>query len=284
MKIWVIAKEGLLGRDLCEFLQKEGISFVGSAHHEVDILDKEMIEDFCEKHKPTHMINCAAYVNVDEAEGEGKERAYALNVIGPKNLVTLAKKKGIRLIHISTDYVFDGRKGSAYLETDAVHPINVYGKTKLEGEKEVLQYEKGLSFRTSSIYGPGKPGMITGMIEALKTEKEVRHISDQVSSPTYTKDIAAAIVAILDQVGIFHFTNLGEVSRYGLLVHLWHLLQKKKISLQCSRVISVTQKEAKRKAIRPEWSVLSTRKIEPFLKHPIRTWEEALREYVDTLC
>lgn len=283
MKFWVVAKEGLLGQEMYEFLHKKKIPLVGSIQQEVDILNKEALSKFCAAHVPTHIVNCAAYVNVDEAEGIGKESAYAVNVQGVKNLVELAKERGIRLIHISTDYVFDGKKGGDYSESDPTHPINVYGETKLKGEEEVLKYEKGLILRTASIYGHGKPGIISGILDTLKTKERARHIADQVSTPTYTKDLVEAIFAIREEAGIFHFTNRGDVSRYGLLVHLWHLAQELGIPIKCKEVNPISQKEAKRAAIRPERSVLSIAKIEPFLEKRVRTWECALREYMN-LC
>jgi len=280
----VVAKEGLLGQEMCHFFEAKGISFVGSTHQEADILSRDALTSFFDQEEPTHIVNCAAYVNVDEAEGKGKELAYALNGRGAKNLTLLAKEKGARLIHIGTDYVFDGKKEEDYTETDLTNPINVYGKSKLEGEIEVLRYSKGLSLRTASIYGPWKKGLISGILEGLKTKEEMGHIVDQISAPTYTKDIAEAVFAIRDQAGIFHFANKGYISRYGLLMHLWKLAKELGREVICQKIRPVTQKEANRPAIRPERSVLATHKIEPFLSHPIRTWEEALREYVETLC
>lgn len=280
MKFWVVAKDGLLGKEVCSFFHERGIAFVGSSHKEADILNEIALRQFYAIHEPTHVINCAAYVNVDEAEGVGRDAAYALNVRGPRNLVAVAKENGARLIHIGTDYVFDGKKGDDYVEVDSTNPINVYGKTKLEGEIEVLKYDKGLCVRTASIYGFGKPGIVSGILKALQTQEEVRHIADQISTPTYTKDLAEALFAVREESGVFHFTNKGDVSRYGLLLHLWHLAKEKGISVKCERVVPITQKDSKRPAIRPERSVLSIKKIEPFLDVPVRTWEEALREYI----
>ena len=160
----------------------------------------------------------------------------------------------------------------------------MYGKTKLDGEIEVTSYEKGLCIRTASLYGAGKPGIVSGILETLKNKKEAKHISDQISSPTNTKDLAEAIFALKDESGIFHFTNKGFVSRYGLVLHIWQLAKELGIPLSCEHVTPVTQREAKRAAIRPERSVLSTRKAEPFLRNEPRSWEEALREYINTLC
>ncbi len=284
MKFWVVAKDGLLGQELCKYFKEIGIPFVGSSHLDADILNVEALEQFYKKHKPTHIVNCAAYVNVDEAEGVGKQLAYALNVTGPKNLTSIAREHGARLIHIGTDYVFNGNKGAEYVETDTTNPINEYGRTKLQGEIEVLKYEKGLCIRTASIYGSGKPGIVSGILDMLKTKEEAKHISDQISSPTYTKDICEALFAIKDESGVFHFTNSGFVSRYGLVLHIWQLAKELGIETKCKKVIAVLQKEAKRAAIRPLRSVLSNKKIGPFLDKPIRTWEEALREYITTLC
>lgn len=280
MKFWVVAKEGLLGKEVCGYFEERGIAFIGSAHSEADILDPKSIKSFFETHTPTHIVNCAAYVNVDEAEKKGKEDAFKLNVMGPKNLRELSEKQGARLIHIGTDYVFDGKKRDEYVENDSTGPINEYGRTKLEGEIEVLKYEKAVCIRTASLYGLGKPGIISHMIDSLKEKEIVQHIMDQISSPTYTKDLAEAIFAVRDQKGVFHFANKGGVSRYGLLVHIWHLAKELGIDIRCKEVNSVTQKDCKRAAIRPERSVLSSKKIEVFLEKPVRTWEEALREYM----
>ncbi len=284
MKFWVVGKDGLLGKEMVSYFSENKIPFVPSSHYEADILDSTALEEFIQKNKPSHIVNCAAYVDVDKAESTGKELAYQLNVEGPKNLTRLAKKHGIRLIHVGTDYVFDGNKGGDYVETDSTHPINIYGETKLLGEQEVVRYEKGLCIRTASLYGSGKEGIVSGLLDILKTNKECKHISDQISSPTFTKDLAEAIYQVRDESGIFHFTNKGDISRYGLLLHMFHLAKELNIEINCEKVIAVTQKEAKRPATRPLRSVLCIKKIEPFLKMPIRTWESALREYITTLC
>ncbi len=284
MKFWVVAKDGLLGRELCHYFAENKIRYAGSSHFDADIMDIEALRKFCKAHTPTHIINCAAYVNVDEAEGLGKRLAFDLNVTGTKNLVTVSREFDARLLHIGTDYVFDGNKIDDYFETDQTNPINEYGRTKLLGEIEVLKYDKGLCLRTASIYGSGKPGIISGILDMLKSREEGRHISDQISSPTYTKDIAEALFAIKDEKGVFHFTNSGFVSRYELVLYIWQLAKELGIEMKCKKVTPVTQKESKRAAIRPVRSVLSHKKIEPYLKKPICTWEEALREYIQTLC
>lgn len=284
MKFWVVGKDGLLGKQMCEFFKTNGVLFVGSSHGEADILDEKALLKFYEKHNPTHIVNCAAYVNVDEAEGKGKELAYLLNVQGPKNLTRLAKKNSAAMLHIGTDYVFDGEKLTDYTETDETNPINEYGKTKLLGEREVLLYEKGLCLRTASIYGKGKAGIISGMLKEIKSKEVAQHISDQISSPTYAKDIAEALFQIRNESGVFHFTNKGSASRYEVLLYVWRLAKELGVEIKCREVKPVLQKDCQRPAKRPLRSVLSNKKIEKFLKNPIRKWEEALREYMEEIC
>lgn len=282
MKFWVVAKQGLAGIEMCKCLERQKAVFVGSSHHEADVMSREALEAFYQKHRPTHIINCSANVNVDKAENEEKQLAYDINVTGTVHLAELAKRHDVRLIHISTDYVFDGEKESEYSETDPVNPINEYGKSKCMGEMlMVMLYPKAVSVRTASLYGLAKEGLVSGIIKALKTQEEVRHISDQISSPTYTYDLCEALFDIRDQSGIFHFTNKGHTSRVGLVEEIKRILEERGVPLKCRRVVGVTRAESKRPAMRPRRSILSNKKIEPFLTHPIRTWQEALRGYIE---
>ncbi len=282
MLFWVIGRDGLLGREVCDFFKANQIPYVATSHQEADILNEGALEHFYQLQdpKPTHIVNCAAYVLVDEAENSGRKLAFSLNVTGPKNLTTLCRRHDLRLIHIGTDYVFDGEKLGDYEESDPTCPINEYGKTKLLGEEEVISYEKGLCIRTASLYGCRKPGIVSGILDLLKTKESVGHIIDQVSSPTYTKDLAEAIFALKDQSGVFHFTNSGETSRYELVHYIMQLAGEFGIKITCKEVKPILQKNSKRAAIRPKRSVLCCKKITPFMKQPIRTWESALREYM----
>jgi dTDP-4-dehydrorhamnose reductase len=284
MKFWIVGKDGLLGRELFHFFDENKIPFAASSHKEADILDSNSIESFFNKHRPTHIVNAAAYTNVDDAEDIGKDLNYKINYEGCKNLAALAKKHNVHLIHISTDYVFDGTKDEDYSEIDATHPINEYGKAKLLGELEVLKYEKSISIRTASLYGRYKPGIVSSMIEHIKNSNEVSHFADQISTPTNTKDLCEAIFDLRDQKGIFHFVNQGSCSRYGLLLHLYELALEFGLNVNCKKVVAKYQKDVKRKAIRPVRSVLSVHKVKTYLQKPIRTWQEALREYFKSVC
>ncbi len=283
MIFWIVGCEGLVGKEMCRFLEEEAISFVGSSREEANILDTDSLRKFFEKHRPTHIVNAAALAIVDKCEEKERERAFLVNVEGVGNLARVAREKAVRLIHIGTDYVFDGTKKRPYEEDDEVNPVNEYGQCKLEGEKLLFQeYPEAVEVRTSSLYGLGKKGLIWYIVNALKTEETVYAISDQTSSPTYTKDLAEAIFAVRDQAGIFHFANKGEVSRYGLTEEVKRLLLLEGETLHCKKIVPKTQLEMGRSAKRPPYSVLSCKKIEPYLTKPLRTWQTALRDYFET--
>lgn len=278
---WVLAKDGLVGQELVHFLKENKHSFIASSHKNADILDINALESFYQKHKPTHLINCAANVHVDLSETTEKNLAYDINVLGTENIAKISKKYNIRCIHISTDYVFDGEKTTDYSETDPTHPINVYGKTKTEGEKRLLSlYPQAVSVRTASLYGSYKEGLVSGMIKDLQEKTVVSHVYDQISSPTYTKDLVQALVDVKDASGIFHYVNTGFCSRFELLQEVYRLCLENKLPIKCQKLEKVSRKQSNRAAIRPKRSVLSTKKIEPYLSFANRSWQDALQEYM----
>lgn len=281
MKFWVVGGEGLVGLEMQKCLGKKGVAFAASSHREADILHKEALEEYYQREQPTHIVNCSAYVDVDGAEGEGSSLAYQVNVEGVVHLAELAKRHRIKLIHIGTDYVFDGEKGGDYVETDQTHPINVYGKTKLEGERRMLEIDPGsVCVRSASLYGQGKKGLVHGIVRGLMEKEVVQHVIDQVSTPTNVEDLVEALFDVKGESGVFHFVNGGFVSREGLVLEVKAILEEKGIPHRCLKVEGITQKESKRRAIRPKRSVLSTKKITPFLTFSIRSWQEALRAFV----
>lgn len=282
MKFWVVASGGLVGLEMCRLLEKKGANFVKSSRKEVDVRDVKAIENFFMKHKPTHMINCSAHLKIDEAEDKEAGLAFEVNTEGAKNLAQVAKKHNVRLIHVSTDYVFDGKSDKDYEEGDPTAPINIYGQTKLEGEKEILDtYPQGsVIVRTASLYGKAKPGLVAKILHNLQTKEVVQNISDQISTPTYTKDLCKALFDVRDETGVFHFVNKGHTSRLGLTEEVKKIAEEMGVSLKCKKIEGITRVESKRPAIRPRRSVLSTKKIEVLLDHPIRNWRDALRDYL----
>ena len=284
MKAWVVAKNGMVGIDMCRLLEMKGIDFVASSHSQADVSDLAALEHFYQAHEPDTIFNCSANVNVDDAEGKEKDLAYQVNVRGVANLAHLAKKHQLKLIHISTDYVFDGMADHDYLESDEVNPINVYGKTKLEGEQKMFEiYPEAVSVRTSFLYGTGKEGHITSIIRQLREKESINGVTDQISSPTYTRDLVNALYDLRDQRGIFNFANSGAPSRFEVVQEIKAILESKMVSLKNREIRSLTRDELGRPAKRPARTILSLEKVKPFLSHPIRSWQEALREYIEEI-
>ncbi len=280
-KVWVVAKLGLVGIEMMKFLKSKNVAHVGSSRSEADITDKESIRSFFNKHHPTHIINCSANVNVDLAEDQEKDLAYDVNVKGVVNLAELAKEYEVKLIHIGTDYVFDGEKETDYEESDPISPINQYGITKLEGEQKMLEmYPEAVCVRTASLFGAAKPGLVSGIIRMLETKDEAKGIIDQTSSPTYVPHLVQAIWAIRNEKGIFHFVNKGTASRFELVEEVKNYANEKGRAIKCNRIIGMQSAEFGRAAARPKRSVLSTHKIEEYLPFPIPSWQAALREYL----
>jgi len=284
MKAWVVAKNGLVGIDMCRALELKGVDYVASSHNQADVCDLAALEHFYQAHHPDTIFNCSANVNVDDAEGKEKDLAYQVNVRGVANLAHLAKKYDLRLIHVGTDYVFDGEMDRDYAETDPVHPINVYGQTKLEGEQKMLEiYPKAVCVRTSLLYGTGKEGHVTSIIRSLRKNEVMHGIMDQTSTPTYTRDLAEALYDVRDQSGIFHFANGGCATRFEFVLEIKSILESKMVSLKNREITPMTRAEIDRPAKRPGRTVLSTEKIKPFLSKPIRPWQEALRDYIEAV-
>jgi len=213
--LWIVGSKGLLGSAL-SLKCKAALQFVETGR-EVDIGSKEQIADFLKKHPEiTHIVNCAAFSQVDAAE-EKREEAYRTNALGPENLSLAAKKTGRKLIHISTDYVFDGQKGEAYTEEDAPNPLNVYGQSKLKGEEAVrAQLEGFLVFRLSWVFGEGQQNFLYKLSQWAKSRESLKIVNDEISVPTSTEDVVQVVFLAVEKglKGTYHLTNSGKCSRY----------------------------------------------------------------------
>lgn len=277
MLVWVAGKDGLVGKAMIECLE---VMHIGTGKDDVDIENFPSIEEFFLKHHPTHIINCTAVVEVDKTENELLDKAKAVNIDGVENLARLAKKYDVKLMHISTDYVFDGTSASSYKEEDKTNPVNAYGKTKLAGENILFTIcPEAVCVRTASVYGYGKKGLIDSLVELLKQQEVCSFVTDQISSPTHADDLTKAVTYLFQSQGVFHFVNEGFCSRYELLEFVKHLMDKYKIPHACKKLEKKKQIDFKRPAKRPVRSVLSTEKITKLLDYPIRSWQNALEEY-----
>ena len=280
MKILITGANGLLGHELASILKDHSLILL--SHSQLDISDSDSVNKAIDSSSPDIIINSAAYTQVDLCESN-YDLAFASNAIGPKNLAIKSKQLGIPLIHISTDYVFEGneKKNSPLNEDDKLGPKTVYGKTKLEGEKLVMENcHKYFVLRTAWLYGEGK-NFVKTMINLSKKNKELKVVNDQIGSPTYAKDLAKAIKEIIDKksdkYGIYHVTNKGEVSWYEFAKKIFEL---KKIEI---KVNPCTSEEFPRPAPRPHYSVLNNQKWINAGFTPLRNYEEALNEYLENL-
>lgn len=280
MKILITGANGLLGHELSSILKDHTLILL--SHSQLDISDPESVNKQIDSSSPDIIINSAAYTQVDACE-TNYDLAFKSNAIGPKNLAIKCKQLGIPLIHISTDYVFEGneKKNSPLVEDDKLGPKTVYGKTKLEGEKMVQKNcQKYFILRTAWLYGEGK-NFVKTMLSLSKKNKELKVVNDQIGSPTYAKDLAKAIKEIIekksDKYGIYHVTNKGEVSWYEFAKKIFEI---KNIEI---KVNPCTSEEFPRPAPRPHYSVLSNQKWIDAGFTPMRDYEEALNEYLDSL-
>lgn len=267
MKILVTGGNGMLGTDLVSILKNSGHQVLAPTKQELDITDRDVVLQ--QVPQLDLIINCAAYAMVDLAETE-KEQCYNINVVGVRNLVELCKFRGIALVQISTDYVFDGKK-SAYNEYDSKNPLNYYGKTKAEAENIVLnELERAHIIRTEWMFGKNGKNFVDTIRSLALQRKELRVINDQIGSPTYTKDLCQGILEILNKnYDIYHITNSGACSWYALAQMTAQLCE-----LDCM-INPCTTAEYPLPAKRPRFSVLNNNKT-----RILRTWQEALTDYL----
>ena len=279
MKILITGANGLLGHELSSVLKDHSLILL--SHSQLDISDIDSVNKKIDSTSPDIIINSAAYTQVDNCE-TNYDLAFKSNAIGPKNLAIKCKQLDIPLIHISTDYVFEGNENkSPLVEDDKLGPKTIYGKTKLEGEKFVKENcDKYFILRTAWLYGEGK-NFVKTMLNLSEKNKELKVVNDQIGSPTYAKDLANAIKEIIekksDKYGIYHVTNKGEVSWYEFAKKIFEI---NKIEI---KVIPVTSEEFPRPAPRPHYSVLSNQKWINSGFTPMRNYEIALKEYLDSI-
>ena len=288
--IWLIGNKGMLGTELSLLMERTGIPFIGT-DLDVDITDPAALKTFASGKQFDWIINCAAYTAVDKAEDD-IETCRRLNVQGPANIALCAKDTGARLIHISTDYVFNGKKTEPYREDDPTDPTGVYGLTKRDGEFAVMENNpRSYIIRTAWLYGKHGNNFVHTMIKLMNEREEVRVVNDQRGSPTWAFDLASVILALVRATdagkdvpfGIYHYTNEGNISWFDFAREIY--LQGRKlgrISKDCS-VKSCTSAEYPAKVKRPLYSVLDKTKIKTTLGINIPAWDASLEEYLKNL-
>jgi len=297
--IWLIGNKGMLGAELSLLLEKSGYSFIGT-DSEVDITSLAALEDFIRTQQNDTqpidcIINCAAYTAVDKAEDDA-EKCRQLNTLGAGNIAVCAKSINAWLIHISTDYVFDGEgiktEGEnvprPYREDDATNPIGVYGLTKRDGELTVLENNPhSYIIRTAWLYGKYSSNFVRTMLKLMNERETIRVVNDQKGSPTWTYDLSEAIITFLCAMdknpapyGIYHFTDEGEISWFDFACKIHILARKMGILTKNCEITPCTSADFPAKVKRPAYSVLDKTKIKTVLNIAIPLWDNSLRKFL----
>ncbi len=280
ISLWIVGAEGLLGKALLKQCALLGISATGTGKTHADITRKECLSEKAREISPTHIVNCAAYTDVDKAETE-YDNAFHVNVLGAQNIAEIARDIGARLVHISTDFVFDDSCERPFREDALPNPVNAYGKSKWEGEKCVYSvYPEACTIRTSWLFGRGGKNFFSSMIHWLQIKEHVAAVHDQLGCATYAPDLARAILDLLNERGIFHFAHSNAASRFEMAQFAYEFMQKQGIALACKQVAAVSKEAFPLAAPRPACSVLSTEKYTRITGKKPRDWQEALQEFI----
>jgi dTDP-4-dehydrorhamnose reductase len=271
---------GMLAQALVGSLRRRGVTPVVLGRAALDVVRLDDVRRAFAEHRPTAVLNCAAHTKVDLCE-EQEPLANAINGTGAENLAQAAKEHGARLVHYSTDFVFDGSATRPYRPDDPVNPLSAYGRSKLLGERAIQSVNppNWLVVRTAWLYGPGGPCFPQTMINAARAGKPLKVVDDQIGCPTFTQDLADGTLDLIDRgaTGLWHLTNAGSVSWHGFTAAI---LEEFKLKTELGTTTSAEWKKLRpNSATRPAYSVLD---VEPFAKlvgRPMRHWRDALADY-----
>ncbi len=279
MKILVTGIGGQLGYDIIKELERRHMDCIGADKTEFDITDFNDSYKFISSYKPDAVIHCSAYTAVDKAEDE-PELCHLVNAVGTENIAKICKEIDAKMIYISTDYIFDGTKDGSYEVDDIPNPINVYGKTKLAGEKAVQDIlEKYFIVRISWVFGINGNNFVKTMLRLGKERSELNVVADQIGSPTYTADLASLLVDMVetDKYGIYHATNEGICSWAEFAEEIF------KASSIYVKVNHITTAEYSTKAKRPLNSRMSKSNLCENGFYILPSWEDAVKRYISSL-
>ena len=285
MKVLVTGANGQIGYLLAQKLALENdVDLLAVDKTELDIVNSSKVAQVFDSFKPDVVINAAAYTAVDKAETE-KEIAYAVNCIGPKNLAEAAEKYNALMVHISTDYVFSGDKSGIYHEDDITGPATVYGKTKLDGEKAVVQAcRKHIIIRTAWVFGEHGNNFVKTMLRIAQSRSQLGVVADQVGGPTYAGDIADALIKIMQNIindnnekfGIYHFSGLPHVSWSEFAEAIFDAASKEGVIKVKPIINPITTSDYPTPARRPVNSRLDTQRITRCFGIEASNWKNAL--------
>jgi dTDP-4-dehydrorhamnose reductase len=274
MRCLVFGGAGMLGRAVVAEARSRGWDALGLSRAQADVTDRERLLHWAGDFRPEVIVNCAAFTRVDDCETE-TERAFAVNGAAVEHVADAAASLGARLVHVSTDYVFDGEAREPYREDAATAPRSVYGRSKLEGEGRALADERSLVVRTSWLFGPGGPNFVATMVGLIAAGRlPLRVVTDQVGCPTSTPSLARALLDLTarEASGIVNYQDREPVSWYAFAVEIARLWSG------AAEVIPVTSAEFPRPARRPAYSVLDVGRFETIAGRRVEPWECGLVE------
>lgn len=278
MRVLVTGGNGQLGTEVVRAFSGLGHEVLAPLPEEMDFLDPDGLAARVAALHADWVLNCAAYTQVDRAEDETGQ-AFTINRDSAGQLAAVTAAGGGRLLHVSTDFVFDGKQSRPYREDDEPRPLSVYGRSKWEGDQAVLAAMPGaIILRTAWVYGVHGHNFVKTMLRLARAGKPLRVVDDQIGTPTWTADIVQAMVALVeaDASGVFHFTAAGETSWCGFARAILEEADRLGIGLKTRTVEAIPTTEYPTPAQRPHYSVLDTRKIQPYLASPIPPWRDSL--------
>lgn len=281
MKILIAGARGMLGTDLVKRLKVEEYEVIVTDIEELDITIIDDVNKFIKREKPDLVINCVAYTQVDKAEAE-KHKAFLINAEGVKNLAISCNENKVLLCHISTDYVFDGRKQAPYLPEDRPNPINTYGYTKYQGEKFLMETcSKYYIIRTSWLYGLKGNNFVHTILRLAKETDQIKVVNDQIGAPTWTVTLSEAIACVIKkgELGIYHITDdAGDgISWYDFASEIIRLSNLK------TKIIPIKTEDYPTAARRPLYSLLEISKIKKLMEGRIPCWKDSLNCFLSNL-
>ena len=277
--ILITGANGQLGYDFQRLFKSENIDFIATDVNDLDITDINKIREFVKDKNIDMIINCAAYNNVDKAEDE-VELCTKLNTQAPYELSIVAREIGADFVTYSTDFVFDGAKNSPYTEEDIPNPLSVYGKTKLEGEKKVLaSYDRSFVIRTSWVFGVANNNFNKQVMNWSKSKDILSIVDDQISSPTYSKDLAYYSWELIKtkKYGLYHLSNGGEASKYDQAKYVLDKIN------WCGTLNPAKTSDFNLKAKRAPYTKLDSSKIEKIINKKIPNWKEGIDRFLAEL-
>lgn len=281
--IWLIGYKGMLGTEIYEQFKNDNIDFVYS-DKEVDISDLAQLEKFADKKDISWIINCSAYTAVDKAESEF-DVCNTINNIGVGNIAKIAQRINAKLIHFSTDYVFDGENKNPYDEGGSTNPQSVYGKTKLDGENSIISiFDKYFIIRISWLYGQYGGNFVGTMLRLFGERDEISVVSDQRGTPTYALELAKNIINLIksdsELYGVYHYSDNGNISWYDFALKIYKIAKNIGLITRDIKIHPIPTDNYPTPAKRPAFSLLNKSKIKSNLKFNVVDWEKNLEHYL----